>query len=202
MVQVNFLAKIDERLQKGFMAIGIRITRGLENDLTLLQVQIITQLGQKIDVVNINVQRVKEKINESLDSGFKRLYTEPTNNNNNGLGNMFENVRKMFFQNNELNNKEHESAKDLLNQGFEFISKLIVNEIERTDKSNEMKLTTIDGNIVIVYKEVDKLLRINETRSEAVRKEIQWIKRKIMVILVKSLNSSKIETNKTTIIIT
>jgi hypothetical protein len=47
-----------------------------------------------------------------------------------------------------------------------------VNEIERTDKSNDMKLVKIDGNIVIVYKEDDKLLRINETRFETVRKEI------------------------------
>jgi hypothetical protein len=140
MVQVNSLAKIDERLQKGFKAIGIRITRGLENDLTLLQVQIITQLSQRIDVVNINVQRVKVKTNKSLDSGYKRLYTELTNNSNNGLVNIFENVWEMFLQNTELNTKEHESVNYLLNQGFEFISKLIVNEIERTVKSNDMKL--------------------------------------------------------------
>jgi hypothetical protein len=67
-VQMNFLTKIDERLQRGLKAVGIRITRGFENEITLKQVQIVTQLEQRINVMNINIQKVKKKLNESLET--------------------------------------------------------------------------------------------------------------------------------------
>jgi hypothetical protein len=55
MIQLDFLTNVDERLQKGFKMINVRITKGLENELAMLQIQIITQIGQRIDMMNIEV---------------------------------------------------------------------------------------------------------------------------------------------------
>jgi hypothetical protein len=59
-IQSDFLTKVDERLQKGFKMINVRITKWLENELAMLQIQIITQIGQRTDMMNIEVQKVKK----------------------------------------------------------------------------------------------------------------------------------------------
>jgi hypothetical protein len=57
--QINIISRMDKRMQKNFKAINIRITRGLENDLNFLQIQIITQVGQKIDCINLTIQKLR-----------------------------------------------------------------------------------------------------------------------------------------------
>jgi hypothetical protein len=64
----------------------------------------------------------------------------------------------MFLQNEEENVKEYGNVKELLYQGFEYISKIIIEEIGKTDRSNDAKLGMIDKNIFVIYKEIGKLL--------------------------------------------
>jgi hypothetical protein len=152
--------------------IGIRITREFENELALLQIQIITQLGQKIDVINVNMQRVKQEFIHLIEVGFKRLFNEITKNNYIGLGNLFENVKKMFLQNAEASTKEREDVGELLSQGFEFINKMIMERAETANKLDDVKLSVIEGNIFVIYEELGQLIKMNESRFEMISNNI------------------------------
>jgi hypothetical protein len=154
MIQLDFLTKIDERLQKGFKMINIRITKGLENELAMLEIQIITQIGQRIDMMNIEIQKVKKELSNFLEIGLNRVYTEMANSQNIGLENMFENIRNLFLLNETKSGKEHEAIKLLFERGIGYLDKLINKGFMKADKSNDVKLSTIDIDIVVVYNEL------------------------------------------------
>jgi hypothetical protein len=61
------------------------------------QIQIVTQVGQKVDCININIQKVKEKVLNAIDNGFKKINSEFTKRNDESLGNIFENIRNLFL---------------------------------------------------------------------------------------------------------
>jgi hypothetical protein len=44
-MQVNFITKLDDRIQRSFQAVSLKITSGFDIDKNLMQIQIVTMLG-------------------------------------------------------------------------------------------------------------------------------------------------------------
>jgi hypothetical protein len=172
MVQINFLAEMDERIQKGFRMIDIRITRGFENELTMMQIQIISQIRQKIELMNIGMQKFRKEMNNSLDTELKRIFSELTDHQETSLSNMFENVRNLFILYEEKSGKEHESIRSLLDQDIGYLDSRIKDEFVKADKLNDVKLSAIDNNKHVVYKEMSNLIRISESKFQEISNEI------------------------------
>jgi hypothetical protein len=168
MVQINFLVKIDERLQKGFRTITARLTKDLKNDLTLLQIQITTQLGQKIEFINIGLQKVKREICNTLDTGLNRMFMEINNNHNNEIDNSFEYVRNLFLTNETKSKDEHELIMSLLDKGFGYLDDLVKEKFHNAEKCNDLKLLTIDSNIGIIYNEVVNVVKMVKSEFELI----------------------------------
>jgi hypothetical protein len=57
-------------------------------------------------------------------------------------------------------------------QGFEFLSNLITNSLQDFNGSCDMKLLTIDGNIVTIYKEMIKFKKANERKFDVIENEL------------------------------
>jgi hypothetical protein len=197
MVQISYLTKMNEGIQKGFKTIGIRIT----SDLSILQMQIITQLGQKIDVVNINIQRIEDPVGKLIDVGMKRLYDELIKVNEAEMDNLCERSRNMFLLDAEENKKENNSLKKMLGQGFGYLSNLVTEVISKFDESTDMKLSVLDKNIVIIYEEIGKMLKLNTMNFEELKNEVVLSNKGNDGNLVTYLNGAKIETFKIIIII-
>jgi hypothetical protein len=109
--------------------------------------------------MNINVQSAKKKLSNLIETEFERLYARLTENNEAGLGNLFENVRNMHVTNNSVDKVERENIKLLLNQGFEYLDKLINNKFEVAKKDIDMKLLTIDNNAHVIYQIVEESIK-------------------------------------------
>jgi hypothetical protein len=120
------------------------------------------------------MQIVEQEFNHLIVIGFKRMFNEITKNNDIGLENLFENVRKMFLQNIEASTKEREDVRELLSQCFEFISKMIMERAEKANKLDDAKLSVIEGNIFVIYEEVDQLIKLNESRFEMISNDIAF----------------------------
>jgi hypothetical protein len=160
MVQINFLVKIDEKLQKDFRTINARLTKVFDNDLTLLQIQITTQLGQKIEFINIGLQKVKREICNTLDTGLNRLIMDINNNHNNGIDNLFDNVRNLFLTNETKSKDEHELIMSLLDKRFGYLDEVVEGKFHNAEKCNDLKLLIIDNNIGIIYNEVVNVVKM------------------------------------------
>jgi hypothetical protein len=157
--QINFLTKIDERIQKELIMINNRITRDFENELTMMQIQIITQIGQKVELMDVGVQKIKKELFNMIKTGLKRFYSVNISNNDTSIGNMFESVRNLFLLNETKGVTEHENIKLMLDQGIDHLDRLIVDDFLRVEKTNDIKLTTIDSNICVVYNEIESLTK-------------------------------------------
>jgi hypothetical protein len=76
------------------------------------------------------------------------------NNQNIGLENMFENIRNLFLLNETKCGKEYEAIKVLFERGIEYLDKLINEGFMKANKSNDIKLSTINNDILLVYNEL------------------------------------------------
>jgi hypothetical protein len=133
----------DKYLQKNIF----RIIGGLENELTILQIQI----GQKIDLLSIGVRKVKNEISYSLDIGLNRICTEIGNIQNTRLDNMFENVRNLFIMNETKCDRKRDVIGFLIEHGAEYLDRQINEGFIKAESRNEFQLSTIENNIVVVY---------------------------------------------------
>jgi hypothetical protein len=64
------------------------------------------------------------------------------------------NGKPFYIQKAEENMKEHGNLKELLYQGFEYISKLIIGKIGKTDRSKDAKLGMIDRTYLLFIKKL------------------------------------------------
>jgi hypothetical protein len=134
MVQVNLITKLDMKLQKSFTAIGVRITRGFENDINYLQIQIVTQIGQKVDCININIQKEKKKIIDSFGRGLQMLRNDIKVDNQEAINIMYEDINYLLNQNRDAETIDHNDIKNILSQGFEFINSLLNDQSRKLDE--------------------------------------------------------------------
>jgi uncharacterized protein YPO0396 len=84
-------------MQNNFKAINIRITIGLENDLNILHIQIINKVRQKIDCINLNIRKVKNRIIKAINNDLNRFSADIINRNSEVIGHMFKRVRNLFL---------------------------------------------------------------------------------------------------------
>jgi hypothetical protein len=103
---------------------------------------------------------------------MKRLCDELIKVNEAGMGNLCERFRNMFLLDVEENKKENNSLKKMLGQGFGYLSNLVTEVISKFDESTDMKLSMLDKNIVIIYEEIGKMLKLNIMNFEELKNEV------------------------------
>jgi hypothetical protein len=78
----------------------------------------------------------------------------------------------MFLLDAEENKKENNSLKEMLDQGFGYLNNLVTEVISKFDESTDMKLSELGKNIVIIYKEIGKILKLNMLNFEKLKNEV------------------------------
>jgi hypothetical protein len=149
------------KLQKSLTAIGVRITRGFENDIYYFQIQIVTQIGQKVDFININIQKEKKKIIDSFLRGLQMLRNDIKVDNQEAVYTIYENINYLLNQNKDAETIDHNDIKNILSPGFKFINSLLNDQSRKLDEMYELKLDMLNKNMVLVYNETAKIFKAN-----------------------------------------
>jgi hypothetical protein len=68
------MLKIHDNIKTGFKIIGVRLAKGFEDDISILQPQSEAELGQKLCLIEFKIYENKKFISKSIETGLKTFF--------------------------------------------------------------------------------------------------------------------------------
>jgi hypothetical protein len=168
-VIIDFLSGLDVRMQKNLKFVSKNMVKAFSTELNSAQLQIITTIGQKVDILSIGVQRVKKSVVKLIDNGMQNLYDRIKNDNVVLIDNFGNNMERLMnqFRDNEL--AEHMDLKNLIEFSFNNSNDKITSELIKLGETTEGNLLILDKNLVIFYEEFRKSIQAQYESFDAIK---------------------------------
>jgi hypothetical protein len=140
MIEMNLIIKLQENDKQGVNILLNRIVNGVEEMISTLQLKVLTEIGQKLSIVEASIQEIRKSLAKMLNIGMDRMHNAVINEVNINSVNLRNDILKSTNeQKNDVTNTVMENLEGL---GFN-----IKKEFERFEKIEDVKLLTIDDNI-------------------------------------------------------
>jgi hypothetical protein len=168
-VVINFMSGFDERIQNNLKFVNASIIRKFSTDLNSTQLQIVSVISQKVDILSVNVQDIRKSVNKSINNGMQNLLNKIEHGNETLINNFGNNLEKLMNQFRTEEVAEHMDIKNLIEFSFNNSNDKITSELIKLGETTEGNLLVLDKNLVIFYEEFMKQMQIQFESFDNIR---------------------------------
>jgi hypothetical protein len=144
MIEMSLLLKTQENIKKDFSVIMRRVTDGVGEITSIIHMKIAPEMDQKLNLMDSNMQDMRRNLEGMINVGMERLFNAIKDNVKDNSINLRDEVFETISATINMNQK---FMRELLENLFLNIRK----EFKELDRIEECKLSTIDGNIKVIY---------------------------------------------------